>query len=87
MFFFANKDNKRTPIGFVTLPSPVTYMTWTPQEYQKSSLLVCMEDGSVYEYEEPVPGKYDTSKTFQIGMSLKHRKYKFMSIKSRLRVI
>lgn len=33
VFFFSNKKNVRTPIGFVNLPSPVTYMTWTPTEY------------------------------------------------------
>lgn len=87
LFFFANKNNLRTPIGFVNLPSPITYMTWSPREYSKSCLLVCMEDGSVFEYEEPVPGKYDTTKTYLIEMSLKCRKYKFKSIKSRLRVI
>ncbi len=26
-------NNKRTPIGFVTLPSPATHITWTPKEY------------------------------------------------------
>ena len=62
-------------------------MTWAPREYAKSCLLVCMEDGSVFEYEEPVQGKYDTTKTYLIEMSLKCRKYKFKSIKSRLRVI
>ena len=33
IFFFSNSKNTRTPIGFVNLPSPVTYMTWTPADY------------------------------------------------------
>lgn len=85
LFFFSNKDNKREPIGFVTLPASPTHISWTPAEYSKSCLLVCMEDGSVYEFEEPVPGRYDTSKTYFIGNQVQCRKYKFTSIKSRLR--
>lgn len=45
-----------------------------------------MKDGSVYEYEAPIQGKYDTSKSYLIELSLKCRKYKFKSIKSRIRV-
>ena len=46
-----------------------------------------MADGSVYEYEAPIVDKYDTTKTYLIEMQLPFRKYKFKSIKSRLRVI
>lgn len=45
-----------------------------------------MKDGSVYEFDAPVPGKYDTTKTYLIEMKLNVRKYNFKSIKSRLRV-
>ena len=45
-----------------------------------------MQDGSVYEFEEPIAGKYDTTKSYLIESSLKSRKYKFKSIKSKLRV-
>ncbi len=45
-----------------------------------------MKDGSVYEYEAPVADSYDTSKTYLIEMKLNFRRYKFKSIKSRLRV-
>ena len=58
LFFFANASNKRAPIGFVRVPAPVTHLSWTPPEWARSCLLVCMEDGSVYEFEEPVPGRY-----------------------------
>ena len=53
----------------------------------KNCLLVCMKDGSVHEYEAPVQGKYDTTKSYLIELSLKCRKYKFKSVKSRLRVM
>lgn len=39
----------------------------------------------MHEFEEPVPGRYDTSKTYYIGNQVPCRKYKFTSIKSRLR--
>ena len=87
MFFFANKQNSRSPIGFVNLPSKVTYMTWTPVDYEKNRLLVCMENGSVYEFDAPVPGSYDVTKSYLIELKLKCRKFKFRSIKSFLRVI
>ena len=45
-----------------------------------------MENGSVYEYEAPVPGKYDTTKSYLIENNVVVRKYMFKSIKSRLRV-
>jgi hypothetical protein len=45
-----------------------------------------MKDGSVHEYEAPVQGKYDTTKSYLIELSINCRKYKFKSIKSRLRV-
>lgn len=48
--------------------------------------MVCMKDGSVYEFDAPVEGKYDTSKSYLIESNLKCRKYTFKSIKSRLRV-
>ena len=48
--------------------------------------MICMQDGSVYEFEEPMAGKYDTTKSYLIESSLKSRKYKFKSIKSKLRV-
>ncbi len=83
LFFFANKDNKRTPVGYVALSAPATYLTWKPAEFGKSCLLVGLADGSVLEYEEPVVGKYDTTRTFLID--LKCRRFKFASIKSRLR--
>ncbi len=86
VFFFSNNKNVRTPIGFVTLPSPVAYMTWTPGDYAKNRLLVCMKNGTVHEYEAPQPGKYDTSKSFLIQSNLKFRSFTFRSIKSRLRV-
>ncbi len=83
LFFFENKENKRMPIGFVNLTEYATYLTWKPSEFGKSCLLVCQADGTVLEYEEPVPGTYNTTKTFLID--LKFRRYKFTSIKSRLR--
>ena len=86
IFFFAYSKNSRKPIGFVNLPAPVTYMTWTPSDYAQNRLLVCMRDGSVYEYEAPTPGQYDTTKSYLIELKLKYRKYQFKSIKSRLRV-
>jgi hypothetical protein len=46
-----------------------------------------MKDGSVYEYDAPEPGTYDVTKTFLIEMKLNCRKFKFGSVKSRLRVI
>lgn len=45
-----------------------------------------MENGSVYEFEAPVPGSYDITKTYLIELGLKCRKYQFKSIKSFLRV-
>lgn len=45
-----------------------------------------MADGSVFEYDAPAVGSYDTTKTYLIEMKLNVRKYKFKSIKSRLRV-
>jgi cilia- and flagella-associated protein 44 len=87
VFFFSNSNNKRKPIGFVNLPAPITFMTWTPADYKQNRLLVCCSDGSVYEYEAPLTGEsvYDTTKTYLIDSKLKCRKYKFKSIKSRLR--
>ena len=46
-----------------------------------------MENGSVYEYEAPVMGKYDTTKSYLIDKNLNVKKFTFKSIKSRLRVI
>ena len=86
IFFFSNSKNTRTPIGYVNLPSPVTYMTWTPSDYGKNRLLVCMKNGMVYEFDAPVAGSYDTSKTFLIEKNVKFRCFTFKSIKSRLRV-
>ncbi|CAF0711556.1 unnamed protein product [Brachionus calyciflorus] len=82
VFFFTNKQNSRTPIGFVNLPSKVTYMTWTPSSYEKNRLLVCMENGAAYEFDAPVPDSYDISKTYLIELKLKCRKYQFKSMKS-----
>lgn len=45
-----------------------------------------MKNGAVYEFDAPVQGSYDTTKTFLIELTLKCRKYQFKSIKSRLRV-
>ena len=45
-----------------------------------------MKDGSVFEYDAPVLNSYDISKTYLIEMKINCRKYKFKSIKSRLRV-
>ena len=88
MFFFSTKANERKPIGFVTLPSAVTYLTWTPSEYAQSRLLVCMQNGVVHEYHSPStqPNAYNTSKTYLIDAALPYRAYTFRSIKSRLRV-
>jgi hypothetical protein len=46
-----------------------------------------MENGSVYEYDAPVLGKYDTTKSYLIESYVNVKKFTFKSIKSRLRVI
>ena len=45
-----------------------------------------MENGSVFEYDAPVLGKYDTTKSYLIDSYVNVKKFTFKSIKSRLRV-
>ena len=50
-------------------------------------ILVSCKDGTVLHVEAPVPGKYDTSKTYHLPLTnLKTKEYHFTSVKDKLRV-
>ena len=61
-------------------------MTWTPAQYDKTRLLVCLKNGVIHEYEGPGGIKFDTSTSYLIEAQLPVRIFRFRSIKSRLRV-
>jgi hypothetical protein len=61
-------------------------MTWTPAQYDKTRLLVCLKNGGIYEYEGPGGIKFDISTSYLIEAQLPVRLFRFRSIKSRLRV-
>ncbi|XP_046572732.1 cilia- and flagella-associated protein 44-like isoform X2 [Haliotis rubra] len=83
--FFMNFGNKELePIGYVPVPAPVRSMQWSPDKFNKTTLLVFCEEGKVVEIQAPEPGKFDTSHSFHIT-GLQMKTFTFRSIKSRLR--
>ncbi|CAF3878718.1 unnamed protein product [Adineta steineri] len=85
VFFFHFTPKGLNPIGFVNVKEEITYMTWTPAQYDKARLLVCLKNGIVYEFEGPGGIKFDTSVSYSIESQLPVRIFRFRSIKSRLR--
>ncbi|CAF1081452.1 unnamed protein product [Didymodactylos carnosus] len=84
VFFFNFSPKGLTPIGFVNTKNAVTYMTWTPSHYAKPRLMVCLNNGTVLEYDAPT-GRYDATTSYSIESQLAVRIFKFRSIKSKLR--
>ncbi|CAM4893268.1 unnamed protein product [Rotaria socialis] len=85
VFFFNYTPKGLIPIGFVNAKEEITFMTWTPAQYNKTRLLVCLKNGIVYEYEGPKGITFDTSTSYLIETQLPVRIFRFRSIKSRLR--
>ncbi|XP_065145847.1 cilia- and flagella-associated protein 44 [Paramisgurnus dabryanus] len=83
VFFFTVGD-KCDPIGFVTVPGPVQGLQWSPQSYEKSTLLIFCQNGHVMEVQCPDAGSQAGGNTFQLSdLSRKH--FCFSSIKSRIK--
>ncbi|CAF0758116.1 unnamed protein product [Rotaria sordida] len=85
VFFFNFTPKGLNPIGFVNVNETITFMTWTPAQYDKTCLLVCLNNGVILEYEGPGGIKFDTSTSYLIETQLPVRIFRFRSIKSRLR--
>ncbi|UJR37290.1 hypothetical protein I4U23_029999 [Adineta vaga] len=85
VFFFNFTPKGLNPIGFVNVKEEITFMTWTPAQYEKTRLLVCLKTGVIYEFEGPSGIKFDTSISYLIEAQLPVRIFRFRSIKSRLR--
>ncbi|CAF4121599.1 unnamed protein product, partial [Rotaria magnacalcarata] len=85
VFFFNYTPKGLIPIGFVNVKEEITFMTWTPAQYDKTRLLVCLKNGILYEYEGPKGITFDISTSYLIETQLPVRIFRFRSIKSRLR--
>ncbi|CAF4618885.1 unnamed protein product [Rotaria sp. Silwood1] len=85
VFFFNFTPKGLNPIGFVNVKEEITFMTWTPAQYDKTRLLVCLKNGVIHEYEGPGGIKFDTSTSYLLESQLPVRIFRFRSIKSRLR--
>ena len=88
--FFFDASNDFEPVGFVTVPGPVTYLCFNNEKEDPSAvrLLVSCANGIVCEVKTPIdPNAIDHSKTYKL--SLEHAKItrymRVKSIKSRLR--
>ncbi|XP_019642802.1 PREDICTED: cilia- and flagella-associated protein 44-like isoform X3 [Branchiostoma belcheri] len=82
--FFLTVGEKYEPIGFVSVPGPVSCVEWSPESEGPQKLLVCCTNGTVVELAAPEPGTIDTSTSFKIE-GLDMRGFTFKSIKSELR--
>ncbi|XP_053372820.1 cilia- and flagella-associated protein 44-like [Mercenaria mercenaria] len=82
--FFMNIGKTYEPIGFTKVVGPVRKLQWSPDKFDRVTVLVFCEGGVVQEIEWPEDGKFDTAHSYEIR-GLKSRTFKFQSIKSRLR--
>ncbi|KAL4229263.1 hypothetical protein ACF0H5_012303 [Mactra antiquata] len=82
--FFMTIGKTYEPIGFTKVAGPVTKIQWSPDRFDKTTVLIFCIGGVVQEIEWPEKGQFDTSHSFEI-QGLKSRLFRFGSIKSRLR--
>ncbi|XP_039256736.2 cilia- and flagella-associated protein 44-like isoform X2 [Styela clava] len=81
--FFFKLNSVIEPIGFVSVPGPVSHLQWSPDSFSSSTLLVCCSNGKVAEVAKPGIGAFDTSHSYKLTLPMKY--FSFQSIKSQLR--
>lgn len=85
VFFFNVDDIRLTPLGWVSVLGEVRYLTWTPQNFSYTGLLVACGNGEVVELIFPLrKTDLEITRTFEIT-NLRARRLSFLSVKSQIR--